>query len=134
MWDGSAGLGDMVTLCSWPRAGCGAVAATDENLTAKPDSALVEYPHIPDHSPSAPADASRGGFCCKLGALFAAVIIVYLDRDGYRDVKDDPLTFPGLPLLRHGLAFHDRLQDITLHTETARLVNVLVIHPCGWRS
>ena len=47
-------------------------------------------------------------------ALFAAVLIVYLDRHGYRDVEDTriqrPAVVPGLPLLRDGVAVDDRLR------------------------
>ncbi|HEY5841069.1 MAG TPA: potassium channel family protein, partial [Mycobacterium sp.] len=66
-------------------------------------------------------------------ALFAAVFIVYLDRDGYRDIDSAPV--PG------GMSFLDCLYyatvslsttgygDITPVTPSARLINVLVITP-----
>jgi hypothetical protein len=104
----------------------------DEALTAKPDAALVEYLHIPENFVS-PARKIFMRVLYALAALFAAVLIVYLDRDGYRDIESAPV--PG------GLSFLDCLYyatvslsttgygDITPVTETARLVNVLVITP-----
>ena len=59
--------------------------AIDENLTAKPDSALVDYLHIPEKFVS-PGRRIARRLLYALVALFAAVLIVYLDRDGYRDV------------------------------------------------
>lgn len=104
------------------------LAATDENLTAKPDSALVEYLHIPDKFVS-PGRRIARRVLYALGALFAAVIIVYLDRDGYRDVKDDPLTFLDCLYYATVSLSTTGYGDITPYTETARLVNVLVITP-----
>ncbi len=104
----------------------------DEALTAKPDAALVEYLHIPEKFVS-PASRIFRRVIYALLALFAAVFIVYFDRDGYRDIESAPV--PG------GLSFLDCLYyatvslsttgygDITPVTDTARLVNVLVITP-----
>lgn len=104
----------------------------DETLTAKPDAALVEHLHIPEQFVS-PGRRIFMRVIYALLALFAAVIIVYLDRDGYRDISDEPV--PG------GLSFLDCLYyatvslsttgygDITPVTPTARLINVLVITP-----
>ncbi len=104
----------------------------DEALTAKPDAALVDYLHIPEKFVT-PANKIARRVFYALAALFAAVLIVYLDRDGYRDIEAAPV--PG------GLTFLDCLYyatvslsttgygDITPVTETARLVNVLVITP-----
>ena len=66
--------------------------AIDENLAAKPDSALVDYLHIPEKFVSPGRRIARRLFYA-LAALFAAVLIVYLDRDGYRDVREGGLTF-----------------------------------------
>ncbi|CAN5500242.1 potassium channel family protein [soil metagenome] len=104
----------------------------DEALTARPDSALVEYLHIPENFVS-PARKIFLRVLYALLALFAAVMIVYLDRDGYRDIDSAPV--PG------GLSFLDCLYyatvslsttgygDITPVTPGARLINVLVITP-----
>ena len=63
-------------------------------------------------------------------ALFAAVLIVYLDRDGYRDVAAehrmsflDCLYYATVSLSTTGYG------DITPVTPSARLINVLVITP-----
>jgi len=104
----------------------------DETLTAKPDAALVEYLHIPERFVSPASNIARR-VLYALAALFAAVLIVYLDRDGYRDIESTPV--PG------GLSFLDCLYyatvslsttgygDITPVTPSARLINVLVITP-----
>ncbi|WP_197380594.1 potassium channel family protein [Mycolicibacterium mengxianglii] len=104
----------------------------DEALTAKPDAALVEYLHIPENYIS-PARKIVMRVLYALLALFAAVLIVYLDRDGYRDIGSEPVT--------GGLSFLDCLYyatvsltttgygDITPVTPGARLINVLVITP-----
>ncbi|MET0702408.1 MAG: potassium channel family protein [Mycobacterium sp.] len=104
----------------------------DETLTAKPDAALVDYLHIPERFIS-PARRIVTRVLYALGALFLAVLIVYLDRDGYRDIESQPV--PG------GLSFLDCLYyatvslsttgygDNTPVTPSARLINVLVITP-----
>jgi len=61
--------------------------------------------------------------------LFATVTVIYLDRDGYRDVNEDGLTlldcfyYAVVSLSTTGYG------DITPATPDARLVNVLVITP-----
>ncbi|WP_059021702.1 potassium channel family protein [Mycobacterium sp. M26] len=102
--------------------------AIDENLAAKPDSALVDYLHIPEKFVS-PGRRIARRLLYAFGALFAAVLIVYLDRDGYRDVRDDPLTFLDCFYYATVSLSTTGYGDITPYTETARLVNVLVITP-----
>jgi voltage-gated potassium channel len=102
--------------------------AIDDNLTRKPDSALVEYLHIPDKFIS-PGRRIARRVLYALGALFAAVFIVYFDRDGYRDVQEDPLTFLDCLYYATVSLSTTGYGDITPYTETARLVNVLVITP-----
>lgn len=104
----------------------------DETLTAKPDSALVDYLRIPERFIS-PGRKIFTRVLYALAALFLAVLIVYLDRDGYRDIESAPV--PG------GLSLLDCLYyatvslsttgygDITPVTPSARLINVLVITP-----
>ena len=69
----------------------------------------------------------------RLTALFAAVMIVYLDRDGYRDVEspepDDPLSFLDCLYYATVSLSTTGYGDITPFTPSARLVNVLVITP-----
>jgi voltage-gated potassium channel len=102
--------------------------AIDENLAAKPDSALVDYLHIPEKFVS-PGRRIARRLLYALAALFAAVLIVYLDRDGYRDVRDGPLTFLDCLYYATVSLSTTGYGDITPYTETARLVNVLVITP-----
>jgi voltage-gated potassium channel len=64
-----------------------------------------------------------------VGLVLVTVLIIYLDRDGYRDVNDDGLTlldcfyYAVVSLSTTGYG------DITPSTPHARLVNVLVITP-----
>jgi K+ transport systems, NAD-binding component len=64
-----------------------------------------------------------------LGLVLLIVVVVYLDRDGYRDVNEDGVTlldafyYAVVSLSTTGYG------DITPVTESARLVNVLVITP-----
>jgi len=102
--------------------------AIDENLAAKPDSALVEYLHIPERFVS-PGRRIGRRLAYALAALFAAVVIVYLDRDGYRDVRGEPLSFLDCFYYATVSLSTTGYGDITPFTETARLVNVLVITP-----
>ncbi|MCI4676760.1 potassium channel family protein [Candidatus Mycolicibacterium alkanivorans] len=102
--------------------------AIDENLAAKPDSALVDYLHIPEKFVSPGRRIARRLFYA-LAALFAAVLIVYLDRDGYRDVRETPLTFLDCFYYATVSLSTTGYGDITPYTETARLINVLVITP-----
>src|SRR5690349_8214074 len=69
-----------------------------------------------------------------MSALFLAVLIVYLDRNGYRDVEATPDANDPLSLL--DCIYYATVSlsttgygDITPVTESARLVNVLVITP-----
>lgn len=104
------------------------LAAINDDLAAKPDAALVEYLHIPQKFVS-PGRRIARRLLYALAALFAAVFIVYLDRDGYRDVTEEPLTlldcfyYATVSLSTTGYG------DITPLTEHARLINVLVITP-----
>ncbi|WP_229371951.1 potassium channel protein [Umezawaea beigongshangensis] len=64
-----------------------------------------------------------------LTALFAAVLIVYVDRDGYRDVSEDPLSFLDCVYYATVSLSTTGYGDITPVSPMARLVNVLVITP-----
>ena len=52
-----------------------------ENLSVKPDSALVDYLRIPDKYVSPVRRIIRRLFYA-FAALFAAAVVVYIDRDG----------------------------------------------------
>jgi voltage-gated potassium channel len=99
-----------------------------EDLADKPDSVLVEYLRIPEKFVS-PGKRIARRLLYAIAALFAAVAIVYLDRGGYRDVTEKPLTlldcfyYATVSLSTTGYG------DITPYSEQARLINVLVITP-----
>ena len=59
-----------------------------EALTDQPDFALVGVLRIPQLQTS-PARAIYKRVLIALGALAAAVLIVYIDRAGYRDAQDN---------------------------------------------
>ncbi len=102
--------------------------AINDDLATKPDSALVEYLHIPEPFVS-PGRRIARRLLYAMGALFAAVFIVYLDRDGYRDVTEKPLTFLDCVYYATVSLSTTGYGDITPFTERARLINVLVITP-----
>ena len=104
------------------------VDAVNDDLAAKPDSALVDYLHIPQKFIS-PGRRIASRLLYALMALFAAVIIVYLDRDGYRDVTEKPLTFLDCVYYATVSLSTTGYGDITPFSERARLINVLVITP-----
>ena len=102
--------------------------AIDENLAAKTDSELVDYMHVPTPYVS-PVRRIARRLLYAFGALLAAVIIVYLDRDGYSNSTGKPLTvldcfyYATVSLSTTGYG------DIAPFTERARLVNTLMITP-----
>ena len=100
----------------------------DEELTARPDAALTEFLRIPEKFVS-PASKIFRRVLYALAALFAAVLIVYLDRDGYRDVQEDPLSFLDCLYYATVSLSTTGYGDITPYSASARLVNVLVITP-----
>src|SRR6478736_6033264 len=100
----------------------------DQQLTGKPDSALTEYLRIPEKFVSPASRIFRRVLYATL-ALFAAVLIVYIDRDGYRDVKENPMSFLDCLYYATVSLSTTGYGDITPYTPTARLVNVLVITP-----
>ena len=100
----------------------------EEELTTRPDHALVGVLRIPE-TRIGPVRLIIRLALLGLCALVAAVAIVYFDREGYRDVQGDALSLldcvyyvtASLTLMGYG--------DITAFTESARLVNILVITP-----
>lgn len=62
-------------------------------------------------------------------ALLLAVMIVYLDRDGYRDTNGDGLSFLDSVYYATVSLSTTGYGDITPVSPTARLVNVLIITP-----
>jgi voltage-gated potassium channel len=100
----------------------------DEALTSQPDFALVGVLRIPESHVS-PGRAISRRIAIALCALFAAVFIVYIDRDGYRDVQNDQLSFLDCLYYATVSLSTTGYGDITPYTESARLINVLVITP-----
>ena len=102
--------------------------AADESLTSRPDAAFVDVLRIPEKFVS-PGRRILRRLVYAMLALLAAVVIVYVDRGGYRDVKNEPLSlldcfyYATVSLSTTGYG------DITPYTESARLINVLVITP-----
>jgi voltage-gated potassium channel len=107
--------------------------AIDQNLTSRPDADLVDILNIPEKFVS-PGRKIFMRVLWALSALVAAVFIVYIDRHGYRDVAATPEESDPLSLL--DCIYYATVSlsttgygDITPYTESARLVNVLVITP-----
>ncbi|MFY9337098.1 MAG: potassium channel family protein [Mycobacterium sp.] len=102
--------------------------AINENLAAKPDSALVEYLRIPDKYVSPVSRIARRLFYA-LAALFTAAVVVYLDRDGYNNANGKPLTFLDCIYYATVSLSTTGYGDIAPFSERARLLNVLIITP-----
>jgi voltage-gated potassium channel len=100
----------------------------DQSLADQPIHALTDTVQIPTE-PISPARRITTRVIYALMALFAAVMIVYLDRDGYRDVQGEPLSFLDCLYYATVSLSTTGYGDITPYTPTARLVNVLVITP-----
>jgi voltage-gated potassium channel len=104
------------------------LAAIEENLSARPDAALVDILRIPEPFVS-PGQRIFRRIIYATAALFAAVLIVYLDRHGYRDVQDNQLSFLDCLYYATVSLSTTGYGDITPFTPSARLINVLVITP-----
>lgn len=100
----------------------------DDSLTSQPDAALVDVLRIPEKFVSPTQRIIRRVVYATL-ALFAAVMIVYLDRDGYRDAQENQLSFLDCLYYATVSLSTTGYGDITPITPSARLVNVLVITP-----
>ncbi|EME62545.1 potassium transporter [Rhodococcus ruber BKS 20-38] len=97
-------------------------------LTERPDFALVGILRVPQlqTSPSR-AITRRVGYA--VAALAFAVLVVYLDRDGYRDAQGDALSLLDCIYYATVSLSTTGYGDITPITPEARLINVLVITP-----
>jgi len=80
----------------------------DETLTAQPGHLWLACWHPEAHG--SPGRVITRRLVITLTLLFAATVVVYLDRNGYRDVAWRLADIPGLPLLRGGVAIDDRLR------------------------
>ncbi|KUH81337.1 MULTISPECIES: potassium channel family protein [unclassified Mycobacterium] len=104
------------------------LAAIEQDLTSQPDSRLVDILRIPEPFVS-PTQRIIRRVIYATAALFAAVLIVYLDRDGYRDVQDNTLSLLDCLYYATVSLSTTGYGDITPFTPEARLINVLVITP-----
>ena len=104
--------------------------AIDDDLAAKPDSALVEYLHIPQRFVTPGRRITRRLIYAVL-VLAASVAVIYLERDGYRDIDSEPTTLSLLDCVYYATVSLSTTGygDITPVTEAARLTNVLIITP-----
>ena len=100
----------------------------NQSLADRPVHSLVDRVQIPEDVASPSVRITKRVFIA-LGVLCAMVLIVYVDRDGYRDAQGDQLSlldcfyYATVSLSTTGYG------DITPITPAARLVNVLVITP-----
>jgi voltage-gated potassium channel len=98
------------------------------SLSDEASHSLVGVVRMPDKVES-PVRAILKRVVGAMAALMLAVLIVYLDRDGYRDVNEDGVSlldafyYATVSLSTTGYG------DITPASSSARLVNVLVITP-----
>ncbi|WP_414687831.1 potassium channel family protein [Mycobacterium sp.] len=106
----------------------GRFGAAEDELTTRPDAALVEVLRIPEQFVSPGRRIFRRVVYAML-TLLAAVVIVYLDRDGYRDVQQNRLSFLDCLYYATVSLSTTGYGDITPFTPSARLVNVLLITP-----
>ncbi len=93
-----------------------------------PDAALVDILRIPEKFVS-PGQRIFRRMVYAMLVLFAVVLIVYFDRDGYVDSQSNELSFLDCFYYATVSLSTTGYGDITPFTPSARLVNVLVITP-----
>ncbi|MET0135441.1 MAG: potassium channel family protein [Kibdelosporangium sp.] len=101
---------------------------TTDRLTDRPDHSLVGVIRMPEGKASPVASIVRRIIGALL-ALAAAVVIVYIDRDGYRDGNGDGLSLLDAVYYATVSLSTTGYGDITPVSSSARLVNVLIITP-----
>lgn len=103
------------------------LSGLDETLTDQPDYALVGVLRIPESD--SPTRAIVRRLTLAMLAMVAAVIVVYFTRDGYIDVRGEPMGlldciyFATVSLTTTGYG------DVTPVSEFARLTNIVLITP-----
>jgi len=101
---------------------------TFDRLTDHPDHVLVGVLRVPESRRGPVASIGRRVIGAAL-ALSITVLLVYLGRDGYRDVNEDGLTLLDCIYYATVSLSTTGYGDITPVSEAARLTNVLVITP-----
>jgi voltage-gated potassium channel len=99
-----------------------------QDLTDRSEHDLVGVIRMPE-SKVGPVTAIMRRVVGAMLALFAAVLIVYLDRDGYRDVNGDGVSFLDAMYYATVSLSTTGYGDIAPASDSARLVNILVITP-----
>ncbi|MGW4483458.1 potassium channel family protein [Amycolatopsis sp. NPDC004368] len=97
-------------------------------LNDRPDHELVGVIRMPEFT-SSPMRAIVKRIVGALLALLAAVLIVYADRGGYRDVNGDGVSFLDSIYYATVSLSTTGYGDIAPASASARLVNILVITP-----
>ncbi|MDT5139706.1 MAG: voltage-gated potassium channel [Mycobacterium sp.] len=100
----------------------------DERLTVQPSYALVGVLRIPQGHAS-PARIISRRIAIALMALLLASVVVYFDRDGYRDAQGDRLTFLDCLYYAAVTLSTTGYGDITPISEFARAINIFIITP-----
>ncbi|MGV9857344.1 potassium channel family protein [Gordonia sp. NPDC003425] len=98
------------------------------DLSEGPDYALVGVVRIPELQQS-PGRAIGKRVIFAIVALFFTATVVYLDRDGYSDVQDNPLSFLDALYYSAVTLSTTGYGDIAPLTPTARVINLLIITP-----
>ncbi len=100
----------------------------DDELTDRPAFDLVNIIRVPMR-PVSPARNIVVRVVIGVGLLLLSGVIVYLQRDGYQDISGKPMTF--LDSMYHATVSVTTtgFGDISPVSESARLVNILVITP-----
>ncbi|MDY6810265.1 MAG: potassium channel family protein [Actinomycetota bacterium] len=99
-----------------------------EHLSEGPDYALVGVVRIPELQQS-PGRAIGKRVVFAIIALFLTSVIVFLDRDGYKDSQGGELSFLDALYYSAVTLSTTGYGDITPVTPFARLINLLVITP-----
>jgi voltage-gated potassium channel len=99
-----------------------------DRLTDRPDHSLVGVIRMPEGRLSPVAAIVRRVIWALL-ALLAAVLIVYIGRDGYRDINGDGVSFVDAVYYSTVSLSTTGYGDIVPVTPAARLINILVITP-----
>ncbi|QDQ98168.1 potassium channel family protein [Tomitella fengzijianii] len=100
----------------------------DDELTDRPDYDLVNIVRVPMR-PVSPSRSIIVRLVLGVGMIVLSGFIVYLQRDGYQDVAGKPMTL--LDSMYHATVSVTTtgFGDISPVSESARLVNILVITP-----